>query len=65
MKNHNLLFVLFLTILIAPLSLNAVTITDDPSSAAVNHRVSLYLWGAGMKGNMGNAAGGSPVDISF
>lgn len=65
MKSHNLIYVLFITILSTPLSLKAVTITDDPSSAAVNHRVSLYLWGAGMEGNMGNAAGGAPVDISF
>ena len=65
MKPHRLIPVLLITILITPLSLRAATITDDPSSAAVNHRVSLYLWGAGMKGNMGNAVGSAPVDLSF
>jgi len=65
MKPHRLIPVLLITILITPLSLRAATITDNPSSAAVNHRVSLYLWGAGMKGNMGNAVGSAPVDLSF
>ena len=65
MKPHRLIPVLLITILITPLSLRAATITDDPSSAAVNHRLSLYLWGAGMKGNMGNAVGSAPVDLSF
>jgi predicted porin len=35
------------------------------SADPLQHRVSLYLWGAGMSGNMGNAAGAAPVDISF
>lgn len=54
-----------LAIFIAPLSLGAVTITDDPYGTAVNHRVSLYLWGSGMKGHAGNAAGATPVDLTF
>lgn len=66
MKKNYALFAL-LTIITAPLSLVAapVTITADPYEDAVHHRISLYLWGAGMSGNMGNAAGSAPVDLTF
>jgi len=37
----------------------------DSSKATDKHRFSMYLWGAGMSGNMGNAAGSAPLDISF
>lgn len=67
MKNYYSIFFVLIAIFVTPLSLKAapVTITADPSDAAVHHRVSLYLWGAGLSGNVGNAAGGSPVDASF
>ena len=67
MKKNYSAFILLATIFMTPLSLNAapVTITDDPYKETVSHRISLYLWGSGMKGHMGNAAGSAPVDISF
>ena len=66
MKKYYSKFILLLTILAIPLSLNAaVTITADPYKDTVSHRISLYLWGSGMSGNMGNAVGSAPVDISF
>ncbi len=34
-------------------------------SKGLQHRISLYLWGAGLSGNVGNAAGASPVNVSF
>ena len=66
MKKNYSLFTL-LVILATPLSLNAapVTITADPYKDTVSHRISLYLWGSGMSGNMGNAGGSAPVDIRF
>ena len=39
-----------------------VLASDDEG---LEHRISLYLWGAGLSGNVGNAAGSSPVDVSF
>lgn len=55
-----LTIILSAVVLASPLSLKAVENSDQ-----LQHRVSLYLWGAGMNGNIGNAAGGSPVDVSF
>ena len=59
MKKNYSAFVLLTTILMTPLSLSAApaTITADPYKDTVSHRISLYLWGSGMKGDMGNAAG--------
>lgn len=51
---------LFILSLVAPFSLHA-----DEEDDGLQSSVSLYIWGAGMKGNIGNAAGGSPVDVSF
>lgn len=66
MKKNCSNYILLIAMILAPLSLNAaVTITADPYEDTVHHRVSLYLWGSGMSGNMGNAAGSAPVDISF
>ena len=66
MKKNCSNYILLIVMIFAPLSLNAaVTITADPYEDTVHHRLSLYLWGAGMSGNMGNAAGAAPVDISF
>lgn len=66
MKKNRSNYILLIAMIFTPLSLNAaVTITADPYEDIVHHRVSLYLWGAGMSGNMGNAAGSAPVDISF
>jgi hypothetical protein len=68
MKKYNALFAL-LIIITAPLSLVAapVTITADPYKDAVHHRISLYLWGAGMSGNgnIGNAADSATVDTNL
>ncbi len=46
--------------ILSPLSLQAAEENDK-----LQHRVALYLWGAGLSGNVGNAAGGAPVDASF
>lgn len=57
----NVLRIVLLSVFIlAPLSLQAAEENDK-----LQHRVAIYLWGAGMSGNVGNAAGGSPVDASF
>lgn len=60
MKNCYSIFVLLIIVLITPLSLKA-----EQADSTLQHRVSLYLWGAGMSGHMGNAIAGAPVDISF
>lgn len=56
-----LLPVVLLSILfVSPLPLLAA---ED--NGKLQHRISLYLWGAGLSGNVGNKAGGAPVDASF
>ena len=58
-KDNNSVFALLAIMFISVFSSNvaAVTIVADPYEAEVNHRVSLYLWGAGLSGHAGNAAG--------
>jgi predicted porin len=45
------------------LFLSQQAVSDD--SKGFQHRIALYLWGAGLSGNVGNAAGASPVNVSF
>jgi len=57
-----LLHIMFLSVLaVSPLSLHAAVDDEDE----IQSTASLYIWGAGLKGSTGNAAGGAPVDASF
>jgi hypothetical protein len=55
----------FSSILSLALLATPFLVMAEQDKDALNHRISLYLWGAGMSGHMGNAAAGAPVDISF
>lgn len=52
--------ILLLASIASPLTLQAAE--QDESR---NHAMALYLWGAGLDGNVGNKAGSLPVDVSF
>lgn len=57
LKNHTLFIPLLLVC--------SHTYAVENASHELQNRISVYLWGAGMSGNMGNAAGSAPVDIEF
>lgn len=57
----HLKIVLLKAALVSGLSLSSVPAIADSSE----QRLAIYLWGAGLKGDIGNAAGASPVDVKF
>ncbi|MBV1916175.1 MAG: porin family protein [Pseudomonadales bacterium] len=66
MKKYSAICTLLFAMVFTPMSLKAEQIDSaEAADSGMQHRVSLYLWAAGMSGDTGNAAGSAPVDLEF